>query len=166
LNLQRGCTLHNKSAMRALKHVAGILLATIGVAFTMGAIALLLDKEPLDAFFVVTFVLLAVVPLVCSFLLLRRKPGELPSRQCPTCGSTQHTQAGVLTPHTRLWLIPLVGWAMAALWGGSRPRQIRCSQCDTLYFAQTGASHLAGIVLWIFILLTLLGAIAYIFDIK
>lgn len=136
------------------------------MAFTIGAIALLLDNEPFDWVFMLIFAVLGIAPLIGGFLLLRRKPGDIGSKQCPNCGSTQHRQAGLLTSHLSVWLIPFVGWAVAALWGGSRKRQVQCSQCQTLYFSHTSASYVAGIILWIFLLFVLLGGIAYIFDIK
>jgi hypothetical protein len=48
----------------------------------------------------------------------------------------------------------------AALWGASRQQQVRCIACDTLYFTTTNSSRVAGILLWIIVVMMVMNAVA------
>ena len=94
-----------------------------------------------------------------AFFLLRATL-IAPSRVCPQCGGTERQAAGVLRRSQNLWLLHLGGWLVASLWGASRQQQVRCCQCETLYFTDTRATRIAGVLLWVFLLLILLGVLA------
>jgi len=153
--------------MSLLKRISGTLLTAVGVIVILGAIVCLLDKEPFDSALVLTFFLFGVLPFATGMLLLRKNPAEATPKHCPKCGGHEHAQAGVLATNAGLMLllIPLGAWLIGCLWGGSRPQQVRCVQCDTLYLIDTRASRITGIALWTLLLLLLLGFIAMFFDI-
>jgi len=147
--------------MKALKHIAGILLATIGVACTMGAVALIADPDPdLSPLAVgVILVFLGLLPLGGAFLLLRVTL-TAPSRSCPQCGAKERQAAGVLRRSFNPLLFHLGGWLLSSLWGASRQQQVRCCQCETLYSTDTRATRIAGVLLWVVLLLIFLGVLA------
>jgi hypothetical protein len=146
--------------LRALKHIAGILLAAAGVLFILGASSLFLDRDPdVPLWFVgVMFVVLGLLPLRGAFALLRATV-TAPSKSCPQCGGKERHAAGILRRSHNPWLFHVGGWLLASLWGASREQQVRCAQCETLYFTDTRGSRIAGVVLWVFLLLLLFGAI-------
>ena len=148
--------------MKTLKCIVGILLATIGVLLGVGSIAELFDRESEIPGWgaAVMFIVLGLLPLAGAVALLRRSAAELPSARCPKCGGTERAPAGVLTTSRNFWMMHFGGWLLGSLWGASRERQVRCIQCDTLYFTETRGTRIAGILLWVFILLLLFGAIA------
>jgi hypothetical protein len=147
--------------MRALKHIAGILLATVGVMFVLGAAASVLDPDPEIPLWMVgmVFLVLGLLPLGGAFALLRVAI-TAPSRSCPKCGGTERQPAGVLRTSHNPWLFHFGGWLFASLWGSSREQQVRCDQCATLYMTATRGTRIAGILLWILLLLVLIGVIA------
>ncbi|MBI3881658.1 MAG: hypothetical protein HY301_16540 [Verrucomicrobia bacterium] len=148
--------------MRALKHICGILLATAGVALVLGGIAQMLDPK-LDApwwLIVLILWLPGLLFLGGAVLLLRRSATDLPPTCCPKCGGVERAPAGVLTRSSNPWIMYLGGWLLASFWGASRQQQVRCVQCDNLYFTETRGTRIAGILLWVFLLLLLLGSIA------
>ena len=151
--------------MKALKHIGGILLATIGVLFVLGTIAQAFDKESEIPGWLITvmFFVLGLLPLAGAVALLRGA-AELPTAQCPKCGGAEHAPAGVLTTRNNPWLFHFGGWLLASLWGASRQQQVRCVQCESLYFTQTRGGRIAGICLWVFLLLVLFGCIASFFE--
>src|SRR5436305_504910 len=120
--------------MRALKHIMGVLLATVGFTFIIGTVALVVDRDPdLPLWIVgVMLIVLGLLPLGGAFFLLRATL-TAPSRACPQCGGTERQAAGVLRRSHNLWLFHLGGWLLASLWGASRQQQVRCSECETLY---------------------------------
>lgn len=145
--------------MRAIRHLAGILVATFGAAFILGVPLAAFDKET-DApwwMFVVFFVFLGALPMWLAIYLLRPSLKTIPAKPCPKCGKTERAEAGLLVRSHNYWMHQLGGWLFAALWGASREQQVRCLSCDTLYFCETRASRIGGIALWVFVLL-LLGA--------
>lgn len=146
--------------MRALRHIAGILLAAVGVLFALGTIIHFFDPDPEVPFWMVClmFVTLGVIPLGGAFGLLRTTVLS-PGKPCPGCGCEERHAAGVLRRSHNPWLFHFGGWLFASLWGASRERQVRCAQCDTLYLTETRGSRIAGVLLWIFLLLVLLAAI-------
>ena len=154
--------------MKALKHVAGIVLATIGIGFALGSVGDALDGASDTPLWwnAGIFVVLGLAPLAGAVILLRRSATELPPRQCPNCGSTERAQAGVLTKPQTTWLMHSGGWLLASLWGASREQQVRCVQCDGLYFTETRGTRIASIFLWVFLLLMLIGAVARHFEEK
>jgi hypothetical protein len=147
--------------MRALKHIAGILLAAVGVLFVLGALALVFNPDPEIPLWGVgvMFVVLGLLPLGGAFALLRAAV-TAPSRSCPQCGGTERQAAGVLRSSHNPWLFHFGGWLFASLWGASREQQVRCVQCDKLYLTDTRATRIAGVLLWVFLLLLLFGVIA------
>ena len=146
---------------KSLKHVAGILLATIGVLFVLGAVSDVFRPDPEVPLWVVgiMFVVLGLLPLAGAFALLRATVMS-PGKPCPQCGATERHDAGVLRRSQNLWLLHFVGWYLTSLWGASRERQVRCAKCDTLYLTDTRGTRIAGVVLWVFLLLILLGLFA------
>ena len=148
--------------MKALKHLAGILLATISTIVTLGVVTLLFEKNSdVPAWGVgIMFVLFGLLPLAGAIALLRRRATELPPVCCPRCGGGERAPAGILTRSCSFWSMHFGGWLLASLWGASREQQVRCLQCDTLYFTETRGTRIAGILLWVFILLVVFGAIA------
>jgi hypothetical protein len=145
--------------LRGLKHLAGIFLATLGVMFVIGSIAHMLNPESdIPLWMAIVFlVLLGFLPLAGAVALFRRT--QVPPKNCPCCGSAEREPAGILRSAHHPWLFHTGGWLLASLWGASREQQVRCLRCDTLYFTPTGGSRVTGIVLWVFLLLALFGAI-------
>ena len=142
--------------MKAFRHICGILLATFGALFTISVVAQLFDRDPdLQLWLLaLAWFVFGLIPLAGAFLLLR--PAILaPSRRCPQCGGAERRDAGVLRSTRNLWLLHFGGWFIASLWGASRQKQVQCAQCETLYNADTRGTRIAGILLWIFVLLTI-----------
>jgi len=151
--------------MKALKHVAGVLLATFGITLILGMVALIFDPDPdIPPWLVVVMILLfGLLPLRGAFVLLRRTL-MAPSRACPQCGGTERQAAGVLRRSHSLWAFHFWGWFVASLWGASRAQQVKCCGCETLYLTDTRATRIAGVLLWVFLLLMLLGVLAEVFK--
>src|SRR5678816_2641177 len=103
--------------MKTLKHIGGILLATVGVMFVLGAITAAFDRDPEMLWWMVAimFVVLGLLPLAGAVVLLRRRATELPSAHCPQCGGTERAPAGVLTRSHNPWLYHFGGWLFASL---------------------------------------------------
>ena len=152
--------------MKRLKYISGILLATFGVVFLLGSIAAALDRdaETPSWMIAVMFVGLGLTPLAGAVLLLQDSATALPPAQCPKCGSNEHAPAGVLTRSRNIWILHSGGWLAHTLWGASREQQVRCVRCNALYFTATRGTRIAGIVLWVFLLLLLLGIIAELLE--
>ena len=146
--------------MKALRHIAGILLATLGVMVGLGAVVELLNPaSEIPQWLVgILSVVLGLLPLGGAFLLLRPTL-TAPSKPCPQCGGREHKAAASLKRSHNPWLYHLGGWLLSALWGASRGTQVRCTQCDTLYVTDTRATRIAGVLLCIFLLLVLGGLI-------
>src|SRR6185436_14906914 len=140
--------------MRVLKHIAGILLATVGVMFVLGAVVSVFnpDREVPLWMVGVMFLVLGLLPLAGAFALLRATV-TAPGRPCPQCGDTERQPAGVLRTSHKPWLFHFGGWLFASLWGASREQQVRCAQCETLYMTDTRGTRIAGVLLWVFLLL-------------
>ena len=151
--------------MRALKHIAGIHLATVGVMFVLGAVVSVLDPDPEIPLWMVglMFLVLGLLPLGGAFALLRVAI-TAPSRPCPQCGGTERQPAGVLWTSHNPWLFHLGGWLFASLWGSSREQQVRCAQCETLYMTDTRGTRIAGVLLCVFFLLVVVGVIVQHFE--
>src|SRR5262245_5344960 len=147
--------------MKVLKHITGILLATMGVFFVLGACALFFEPDPEVAWWTVGVMLvgLGLAPLIGAFLLLHATL-TTPEKTCPQCGGATRHAAGVLQRHHNPWVFHFGGWLFASLWGTSREQQVRCAQCDTLYLTHTRGSRIAGVLFWIVLLLLLIAAIA------
>ena len=147
--------------MKALKHVGGILLGAVGVLFILGTLAAMFDRgsgTPLGMNLLL-FAGLGLAPLAGAFLLLRPSVTAVREARCPQCGGNQHEMAGLLRSLQGSRLMSFFGGFLASLWGASRERQVRCIQCDTLYFTETKGSRVAGTLLWIFLLMLLLAEI-------
>ena len=151
--------------MRALKHIAGILLAAVGVLFSLGAGVHVFDPDPEVPLWMagVMFVVLGLVPFGGAFALLRAT-FTAPSRPCPQCGGTERQAAGVLRSSHNPWLFHFGGWLFASLWGASREHQVRCVQCDRLYMTDTRGTRITGVLLWVFIVLVVFGVIVQQFE--
>ena len=151
--------------MKALKHIAGILLATVGVMFALGAVLHVFDPDPEIPLWMigVMFVVLGLLPLGGAFALLRTTL-TAPSRSCPQCGGRERQPAGVLRTSHNPWLFHFGGWLFAGLWGASREQQVRCAQCETLYLTDTRGTRIAGVLLWVFLLLVVGGVIVQMFE--
>lgn len=147
--------------IRALKHTAGILLATVGVMFLMATAFSISEPEPDVPTWMLAGALLVVglIPLGGAVALLwpavRAK-----SKPCPQCGGSERQAAGVLRRSNSLWLFYFCGWLFSSLWGASREKQVRCAQCETLYMTDTRGTRIAGIVFWVLLLLVLSGMVA------
>jgi hypothetical protein len=151
--------------MKALKHIAGIVLATVGVMFALGAAVHVFDPDPEIPLWMVgvMFVVLGLLPLSGAFVLLRATV-TAPSKSCPQCGGRERQAAGVLRRSHNPWFLHFGGWLFASLWGASREQQVRCAQCETLYMTDTRGTRIAGVVLWVFLLLVVCGVIVQQFE--
>ena len=71
--------------MKALRHISGILLATLGSVVMLGSISMLCDRDPdVPAWMAVVFLIaVGLVPLGGAFLLLRRTLTEPSCRRYP-----------------------------------------------------------------------------------
>ena len=150
--------------MRTLKRISGILLATVGVLFVLAAVFCVFDPDPQIPLWTVgvMFVVLGLLPLGGAFALLWASV-TAPSKTCPKCGGTEHRPAGLLRTSSNPWLLILVG-LFASLWGASREEQVQCAHCETLYFTDTRATRIVGVLLWVFLLLVLFGMIVQQFE--
>ncbi len=146
--------------MKVLRHIAGILFATLGLIFVLSAGGQLVSPDSEIPLWLtgILFVVLGLLPLGGAFLLLRPTL-TAPSKPCPQCGGNEHKAAASLKRSHNRWLFHLGGWLLSLLWGASRGTQVRCAQCDTLYVTDTRASRIGGVLLWIFLLLVLGGLI-------
>jgi hypothetical protein len=160
-----GASIISYPKMKALKHVSGILLATVAVVFVLGSVTQLTSNEPeIPAWGVgIMFTVLGLLPLAGAVALLKRRVGTVPPVNCPACGGAERAPAGLFSKRN-FWMMHLGGWLLSSLWGASREQQVRCVQCDALYFTETRGTRIAGIALWVLILLVLLGAIAQQFQ--
>jgi hypothetical protein len=151
--------------MRALKHTAGVLLATVGVLFVLAAAMSVSEPDPEVPTWMVAGLLLVLglIPLGGALALLWAAV-TAPIRLCPQCGGSGQRPAGVLRKTNSLWLLHLCGWLFASLWGASRDKQVRCAQCETLYTTDTRGTRIAGILLWVLLLLVVSGVIAEIWK--
>lgn len=95
-----------------------------------------------------------LLPLAGAFALLRAT-FTVPGKPCPQCGGTERQAAGVLRKSYNPWLFHFCGWLFAALWGARREQQVRCVQCDRLYMIETRGTRIAGVLVWVFVLLML-----------
>ena len=128
--------------------------------FVLGAVIHIFDPDPEVPIWTVCvmFVVLGLVPLAGAFALLRAT-FTAPSRPCPQCGGTERQAAGVLRSSRNPWLFHFGGWLFASLWGASREQQVRCVQCDHLYMTDTRGTRIAGVLVWVFVLLVLAGVL-------
>ncbi len=147
--------------VKALKHIAGILLASVGVLFILSAIFLVFDTEQTAPLWTVAIlvVLLGLFPLAGATLLLWPNI-TAPTRPCPQCGGIERTPAGLLRSTHNPWLFHFGGWLFGSLWGASREEQVRCARCEKLYLTDTRATRIAGVLVWVFLLILLFGVIA------
>ena len=161
IRLRRYCAYLQLDIMRALKHIAGILLATVGVLFTLGAVVHVFDPDPEIPLWLVgvMFVVLGLVPLTGAFALLRTTL-TVTNRCCPQCGGTERQAADLTRRSHNPWVFHFGGWLFGSLWAASREKQVRCVQCDHLYMIETRGTRIAGVLVWIFLLLVLFGVIA------
>ena len=150
-----------QNIMRALRHTGGILLATVGVILLLAAGMSISEPDPEVPAWMVAGILLgvALIPLSGAVALLWA-PVTAPIRLCPQCGSPERGPAGELRKSGSLWLLHLCGWLFSSLWGASRDKQVRCTQCETLYMTDTRGTRIAGILLWVLVLLVVSGVIA------
>jgi hypothetical protein len=147
--------------VKILKHLAGIFLATVGLAMALGSCTLAFQEdEDIPLWGLVIILLLGLSAMLGAVALLKRRANDLPSRTCPKCGSQDKARAGIVgtgnilyvVAYFLIWLFPL-----SLLWGASRKQQVRCVNCDTLYLIETRGTRIAGIVFWVLVLLFILG---------
>lgn len=139
--------------MKILKNVGGILLGVIGAEFLVsGMVEVISPRSQVSGGVIAIIFLLGLLLSAGAVALLKRSVTELRPAQCTNCGSAEQAPAGVLRRSHNPWLYHLCGWMIASLWGSSRQQQVRCVQCETLYFTETRATRIAGILLWVFIL--------------
>ena len=148
--------------MRALKHIAGILLATVGVMFLLSTFVLVFDPDPQVPLWMVgvMFLFLGLLPLWGAYALLWANV-TAPGKSCPQCGGAERQTAGLLRTSHNPWCFALGGWLFAALWGASREQQVRCVKCDKIYWTDTRATRIAGVLLWVFLLVWMVGALVH-----
>jgi Na+/melibiose symporter-like transporter len=84
--------------MKALKYLAGITLATIGVVFTVGPVVDVFNPQSEWYWWMNAgmFVVLGLLPLAGAVALLKRSATEIPPRRCPRCGRPEQAPAEVL----------------------------------------------------------------------
>lgn len=150
--------------MRAMKHIAGILLTTVGVFFLLGTFVLVFHPDPQVPLWNVgiMFLFLVLLPLWGAHALLWVKV-TAPDKSCPQCGSTERQAAGLLRTSRNPWFFLLGGWLFAALWGASREQQVRCVNCDKIYWTDTRGTRITGVLLWVFLLFWLVVALVQVF---
>ena len=141
--------------MRVIRYFIGFLLALVGVLFALGAAMLVVAPDPEIPIWAVGVMLLAlgVLPLAVAFVLLRPMLTR-GSNLCPQCGSRECRPAGVLRSSMKWW-VNLLAWPLAALWHLSRRQQVRCHECETLYFTDSTGTRVFGVLFWILALLFL-----------
>jgi hypothetical protein len=145
--------------MKALRHIAGVLLASIGVMLVLGGVGAIFGDREIPLWIGVMYIVLGFLPLYGAYALLRSTIFA-PAKLCPKCGGAKRQEAGVLRKSHNLWLFHIGGWLLSSLWGASREQQVRCADCDTLYMTNTRGTQVAGVLLWILLVLILLGIIA------
>ncbi len=133
--------------------------------FVLGAVVSVFEPDPDVPLWMagVVFLVLGLLPLGGAFALLR-VTFTAPTKSCPQCGGTERQAAGVLQRYHNPWLLHFGGWLFASLWGASREQQVRCTQCETLYMTDTRGTRIAGVLLWVFLLLVAFGAIIEQFE--
>lgn len=152
-------------AVKALRHIAGVILGAFGVLFAFGLMGLLFRPNstyPLLAIILGLFIFV-IVPLSGAFLLLRSHIAA-PSKPCPKCGNTQRQRTVRLQRSRKFWIYHFCGWLLPSLWGASREQEFRCTQCDTAYMTDTRITRITGIMLWVFVLIVLSGMILEVCD--
>lgn len=151
-----------RTTLKILKHIIGLLLATFSVVFLLGGLSSFGSREPEELSWpmVALLLVMGLLFLAGAIVLLRQRANEIPASACPRCGGTQSAPAGLLVRTRHYWLHQFGGWLLASLWGASRQQQVRCVQCDTLYFKETRGTRIAGICLWVLFLLLLLAVLA------
>jgi hypothetical protein len=147
--------------MNKLRHLGGILLGAVGLLFFIGFLADTVDPQTGlsrtgSLWF---FITLGCFPLICAALLLKKSVLGFRHRRCPSCDSEERAPAGLLVTGRSWWAHQFGGWILGSLWGASREKQVRCVQCDTLYFTETRGTRIAGVILWIVALCFVIGEI-------
>ena len=140
--------------VNALRHFAGLLMGAVGMLFLIGFLFELMEPQTGLVPWQVLLLLITLggFPFLCAAALLKRSVLSVRHCPCPTCASEERAPAGLLVNTRSWWAWQFGGWLLAMLWGASRERQVRCMQCDTLYFTQTRGTRIAGALLWIVVL--------------
>ena len=150
--------------MKALKYIGGVLIATIGVLFTLGSIGLAFDREsdvPMWASALACLV--GLIAIGGAVALFKTIPREISASCCPKCGGTEQAPAGIMKESCPFWSFPLLLWLfpLPFLWEGSRKQQVRCIQCDALYLTEKRHRYVIAIIFWITALLGVVGMIVH-----
>ena len=129
-------------------------MGATGLLFLIGFLFELMEPETdlprwTSALLMIT---LGFFPLLCSGALLKKSVFNVRHRPCPACASEQRAPAGFLVRNRIWWAWYFGGWLLGMLWGASREQQVRCLQCDTLYFTQTRSTRITGALLWMVII--------------
>jgi hypothetical protein len=144
----------------AIRHVFGILVATLGTLVFLAGVFGGLDQKGDVPWWGLALIAFVGVVLLWSAWLLLRKTVATRTRPCPNCRGQTWVTAGLLRRKSRSWIMRNAGgWILECLWGASREQQVRCAQCDTLYFTETKSTRWWGVALWIFLLMLALGAL-------
>ena len=148
------------STWRAIKHILGVLLATISLGGILVIVASLIAPDPRIPWWGLGLIFVSVVgPTGIGAMALLWKTVTAPTKRCPQCGSRERVRAGVLH-RLKVWPYLVFGLLAASLWGASREREFQCTHCETIYSSDTRSTRITGILLWVFILLTLLCLLA------
>jgi len=141
--------------MNALRHICGLVITAIGCLLLLGVLVALMDPTielPLSQT-TVMLVCMGILPTIGGVRLLRRSFVAPKLRCCPECGCAERAAAGLLQKRHSVWLTRLGGILLSGLWAASREQQVRCIECDHLYFTETRGSRIAAACLWVFVLL-------------
>jgi hypothetical protein len=146
--------------MKTVRHIAGVLLASVGIMFALGAIFAIADRGPDMPLWAIGigFVLLGLGPIFGALFLLR--PTVFASIQpCPNCGGAKRRDVVALKSLTNIWLLHFGGIILSSLWGASRQSQFKCTDCDTRYASHTRGGRIAGLIFWVIVVMTVLGVV-------
>jgi hypothetical protein len=82
--------------VKALKYVAGILLATISLLLLIGGVLLIAKPDDTPLWAAVVVMLMGLLILAAAVALLKWTCAKTPAPQCPKCGASEKVPAGVM----------------------------------------------------------------------
>ena len=151
--------------MKAVKYIAGILLATFGVFVVIGAVELFAAPDPqIPSWAIWALLIILGLPSLAGAFFLLRSSIIAPGKPCPGCGSMENKLSNTLQRRGGWWAIPVAGWISWALWRSSRGQIVRCVQCETVYTTHTRGTRIAQIFFLIFMLIFCFGIAAAYFQ--
>lgn len=152
--------------MKALRYIGGVLLATLGVLWTLVPLTFFFGPTPKTLVWTdaVIFVVLGLPTLGAGYALLRATLNA-PCRPCPQCGSGERQPAVVLRKFFNPWRFVILNFLiLEGLWVVSRDVKVRCTQCETRYMTDTRTIRIVRIVFWAFVLTCIGGLTVQILD--